>query len=117
MDNFLPPELKSLRESGEDFYIEPKTNVESYLNMLKLQEEVFEDQENIHTQLCFIMSDKDEHADGDFTREYFQNIQNAKHKEMKEVLEADHYMINWEHSYEKVQNESLQFMQRILQRR
>lgn len=49
MDNFLPPELKSLRESGEDFYIEPKTNVESYLNMLKLQEEVFEDQENIHT--------------------------------------------------------------------
>lgn len=31
MDDFLPDEMRKLRETGQDFYIEPKMTAESFL--------------------------------------------------------------------------------------
>jgi hypothetical protein len=45
MDNFLPDEIRMLRENQDDFYVETKMTVESFLEILHLQHEVKEEAE------------------------------------------------------------------------
>ena len=80
MDNFLPDELKILRESGQDFYIEPKMTAESFLEILKLQEDVLEDIDFLEVPTFMITGEIDQHADTKRSKEVFDSIANAKQK-------------------------------------
>lgn len=47
MDTFLPEELRRLRQDNVDFYIEYKMNVESFLQIKDMQEEVREELDRV----------------------------------------------------------------------
>ena len=59
MDEFVPKELRVKRDNGEDFYIETKMTVESYLKILDLQTEIRETDEQLTTPLNFIFGEQD----------------------------------------------------------
>lgn len=80
MDNFLPSELRQLRESGNDFYIEPKMTAEALLQILKLQEDVVEDIDFLEVPTFMITAENDDQADTDKSKEVFDSLQNAMHK-------------------------------------
>lgn len=102
MDDFLPDELRVIKENNEDFYIESKTTVESYLELLKLQEEVLEERDYLHAPTLMITAEDDNMANTAASKEFFDSLQSVRHKKYIEIPKADHFMINWEHQYEQL---------------
>lgn len=39
----------------------------------------------------------------DYTKKFFDSLQNVKQKKFHQIPEGDHFMPNWEHTYEDVQ--------------
>ena len=100
MDNFLPDELRILKENNEDFYLETKMTIESYLQILNLQQEVVEERDYLHTPTLMITGEDDNMANNAVSKEFFDSLQSVRHKKYLDIQHGDHFMMNWEHQYE-----------------
>ena len=109
MDNFLPPEIRELRENGDDFYIETKMTVESYLQIVHLQTEVREEAEKLKVPVLMVNGTADSTADVAFSENYLHGLENVKVRKSVRVP-GDHFGMCWEDTYEAIQDEIEQFM-------
>lgn len=104
MDNFLPSEIANLRKTGDDIYVENKMSIESYFKILETQEEMADEEHiaKMQTPTLMILGENDKHSDNTKSQELFDQMKNLKYKRSITIPEGDHYMMNWEHSYEEV---------------
>jgi hypothetical protein len=49
-----------------------------------------------------ITGEDDTHASTGRSKEIFDSLENVRHKKYIEVAGGDHFMMNWEHSYQEV---------------
>ena len=85
MDKFVPEELSSLREDGLDFFVENKMTVESYLEILKMQEEVTQEVDAIVCPQLFLLGQEDREADRGQSRNLFEKMEKSEKKEIVEL--------------------------------
>lgn len=52
--------------------------------------------------MLVLSGDQDTLSDITHTKTFFDSLQNVKQKRLIQVPDGDHYMPNWEHSYETV---------------